>query len=314
MSLPRISIVTPSFNQASFLERTLTSVLSQAGQGTDFELEYFVIDGGSTDGSVEIIRRYTDRLAGWCSESDRGQSHAINKGFARASGSIHAYLNSDDMLLPGALSAVAKAFAEDAGVDLVHGICHWVDQDDTFLRQQQGGITSLEELVDIWNFWIRPKQNLNFVQPEVFWTADLAHRLGPLSETQHYTMDFEYWLRGFESGMKVKAIDASLAAFRMHDAQKTSDRDASLLEILDLVQPYIDGQRGDLPAVDRDPLQAQAAMTRQMIALSGALPVTRVAALMTLVSQYPSLRHSRHYWQHLRRNGRRIWSTQSRAA
>src|SRR5687767_11527952 len=114
---PRITIVTPSFQQASYLEQTIDSVLSQGYPN----LEYAVVDGGSTDGSVEIIKRYQKHLAYWVSEKDRGQTHAINKGMARATGEIRAYINSDDYYLPGTLQRVADAFQRDSGLDLVHG-------------------------------------------------------------------------------------------------------------------------------------------------------------------------------------------------
>ena len=110
MSLPRITIVTPSFNQGQYLEQTLRSVLDQGYPN----LEYIVVDGGSTDDSVDILNRYADRLAWWVSEKDAGQSDAINKGFARASGDVYGYINSDDFLYPGALEAVGKAYASGA--------------------------------------------------------------------------------------------------------------------------------------------------------------------------------------------------------
>ncbi|MGQ0603596.1 MAG: glycosyltransferase family 2 protein, partial [Anaerolineales bacterium] len=125
LPLPRLSIITPSFNQAQFLEATLRSVLDQHYPN----LEYLVIDGGSTDDSVAIIQRYADRLAYWVSEKDRGQSDAINKGLARATGEIVAWLNSDDTYLPGALAAQAGYLCAHTDVEVVYGDCVYTDAD-----------------------------------------------------------------------------------------------------------------------------------------------------------------------------------------
>src|SRR3954452_6175684 len=119
---PRLSIITPSFNQAAFLERTLRSVLDQGYE----PLEYIVVDGGSTDGSVEIIKAHEDRLAWWVSEEDRGQTHALNKGLERATGEVVAYINSDDYYLPGAFDAGVAAL-ERSDARWVAGACHFVD-------------------------------------------------------------------------------------------------------------------------------------------------------------------------------------------
>src|SRR5688572_19422484 len=110
MALPRISFVTPSFNQAKFLEQTIRSVLDQNYPN----LDYAVVDGGSTDGSVDIIKKYEHRLSWWVSEKDRGQSHALNKGFSKASGDVFGFINSDDYLYPGSLDAVARAWNDGA--------------------------------------------------------------------------------------------------------------------------------------------------------------------------------------------------------
>ena len=130
MNLPKISIITPSFNQAHFLERTMLSVLSQNYPN----LEYIIIDGGSTDGSVEIIKKYEDRLAHWVSEKDRGQSHALNKGFARATGDIIGWLNSDDLYCNDALMRVAKACLACPEDEAWYGGIYIADSEDRILN------------------------------------------------------------------------------------------------------------------------------------------------------------------------------------
>src|SRR4051812_39375084 len=122
----RISIVTPSYNQGAFIGRTIDSILSQQG---DFELDYRVIDGGSTDGTVEVLRSYGDRLT-WISEPDKGQVDAINKGLAAVTGDVIGWINSDDLLLPGALAKVAAAFRAQPETEWVHGRCVIIDEHD----------------------------------------------------------------------------------------------------------------------------------------------------------------------------------------
>src|SRR3954464_1584686 len=129
MARPKLSIITPSFNQASFIERTLHSVLDQGYE----PLEYIVVDGGSTDGSVDIIRSFEDRLAWWVSEKDRGQTHALNKGLQRATGEIVAYINSDDYYLPGAFDTAVAAL-ESSDVRWVAGSCQFADADGNLLE------------------------------------------------------------------------------------------------------------------------------------------------------------------------------------
>src|SRR5262245_11946447 len=133
---PRITVVTPSFNQAAYLEQTILSVLGQNYPN----LEYIVIDGGSTDGSVDIIKKFQDGISYWISEKDRGQGHAINKGLIRATGDIVAYLNSDDYYLDGALQRVADYFVINPEVDLIHGRCRVVDESGTKVSERVGSI------------------------------------------------------------------------------------------------------------------------------------------------------------------------------
>jgi glycosyltransferase involved in cell wall biosynthesis len=227
--VPRLTVVTPSFNQARYLESTLRSVLDQGYPN----LEYIVIDGGSTDGSAEILRKYAGRLAYWVSERDGGQADAINKGMARATGELRAYLNSDDIYLPGALEHVAKAYAEHPEADLFHGDCRVIDEEGKPIGRRRPRITRFEEIVDLWGVWW---QERNFVQPEVFWTRRIAERIGPFQTDLFMVMDYEYWTRVLRAGGQVVALAEELAAFRMTSTQKSTQRERSAREILDVVE------------------------------------------------------------------------------
>jgi glycosyltransferase involved in cell wall biosynthesis len=225
MSGPRISIITPSFNQAEYLEQTILSVLEQGYP----DLEYMVIDGGSTDGSVDIIRKYASRLAYWVCEKDRGQTHAINKGMSRATGQILAYLNSDDIYLPGTLQRVADAWSSHPEADLIHGDCRIVDRRGNPIDRRRPGISNYEEALDVWGFWWKRR---NFVQPEVFWTRRIADAIGPLREELHMVMDYDYWVRILRAGGKVVPIAEELAAFRITPTQKSTQGERAADEIL----------------------------------------------------------------------------------
>ena len=206
MSLPRISIVTPSFNQAKYLEETILSVLDQGYPN----LEYIICDGGSTDGSVEIIRKYADRLAYWCSEKDRGQSHAINKGFERATGDLYAYINSDDYFLPKAFDRVAQAYQE--GGRFIVGWSQYLEPNGD-LRPYP--VQQHSEPSD----WLIKNP---IPQQSTFWAASLWKQLGGFREELHYSFDYEYWLRlRFKGNVGPRVVHQCLAVFRLHEASKT---------------------------------------------------------------------------------------------
>ena len=212
MSLPRITIVTPSFNQAHYLEQTIRSVLEQGYPN----LEYIICDGGSTDGSVDIIRKYADRLAWWCSEKDRGQSHAINKGFERATGDLYAYINSDDYYLPGALDRVASAY-QDGGRFIV-GWSQYLEPNGDF-RPYPVQVHS--EPSD----WLVKNP---IPQQSTFWAASLWKQLGPFREEMHYSFDYEYWLRlRFRGEVGPHVVHQCLAIFRLHQASKTMSSESA---------------------------------------------------------------------------------------
>jgi glycosyltransferase involved in cell wall biosynthesis len=210
-ALPRITIVTPSYQQAAFLEKTLRSVLDQGYPN----LEYFVVDGGSSDGSVDIIRRYASGIAWWISEKDRGQSHAINKGFARATGDILGWLNSDDYLAPGALHQVAGILGPAKTPRAVSGDCVRLFEDGRQPVRHRGQPVTLGDLLEYW----RPYP---MHQPSIFWTRAVYERVGPVREDLHLIMDFDYWLR-IAAVCSFEYVPAVLSYAHYHAAAKTAD-------------------------------------------------------------------------------------------
>jgi glycosyltransferase involved in cell wall biosynthesis len=200
-----VSIVTPSYNQAPFLEQTIRSVLNQ-----DYpSLEYIVVDGASTDASVDIIKKYSDRLAWWVSERDKGQGEAINKGLARAKGEIIAWINSDDYYLPNAISSAVNVFEQNPDVVLVYGDMLAVDQNGettNVLRYKQ---YSLEDLLC---FQI-------IGQPAVFFRRDIYEKVGGLDISFHFMLDHHLWIRIAEQG-KILHVPQLWAAARYHPQAK----------------------------------------------------------------------------------------------
>ena len=213
--LPCISIVIPSFNQAAFLEQAILSVLEQQYQ----PLELIVVDGGSSDGSLAILQQYSAHLNWWTSEPDRGQAHAINKGFAQSNGSLMAWLNSDDLLLPGALQRVAQAFRGDPQLDIVYGHRIIIDSEGSDIGK-----------------WIMPRHSnaiLSFAdyipQETMFWRRSLWLSVGAeLNETFDFALDWDLLLRFRDSGANFHRLGAFLGAFRRHQAQKTISKISSL--------------------------------------------------------------------------------------
>lgn len=229
---PKISIITPSYNQGNFIEETICSVIHQGYPN----LEYIIIDGGSTDNTVEIIKRYQQWITYWVSEPDNGQTHAINKGLAKATGEIIAYLNSDDYYLPGILFKVAEYFRQYPDTDLLHGICRYVNEQGEKIAEQLGDIRTLEEILDLWGVWWRKRQ---FVQPEVFWTRRITEKVGFFKEELNYVMDYDYWCRIIQVNGIVGKIDAELTCFRFTSTQKSNHSIQVAEELLKVVQPLL---------------------------------------------------------------------------
>jgi glycosyltransferase involved in cell wall biosynthesis len=207
-SLPLVSLVTPSFNQAAFIERTLLSVQAQ-----DYpRIEHIVIDGASTDRTGDVLRRYAARVR-VISEPDGGQADAINKGFRLAQGEIFAWLNADDLLLPGAISAVVRFFQANPHISFVYGDVLAINaQDRTYGIRAHVRQTDYDDLLTNGDF---------IVQPAAFWRASLWREVGELDTTLHYTMDYEYWLRAAQR-TTLRYIPVVLAAERLHGGAKTA--------------------------------------------------------------------------------------------
>lgn len=210
-SWPRITIVTPSYNQGAYLEETIRSVLLQRYPN----LEYIVMDGGSTDGSVEIIEKYAPWITYWESEPDRGQSHAINKGFARATGEIMAWLNSDDVYSPGVVFRVADLLKGHEDSILV-GLSIVTDGPNSLKGAFDRRMPSWKEMV---------YEAKTFPQPSVFWTQDLWKKAGPLDEDFYYAMDYALWLRMVWQAEFVLHQSEIFSCARTHPNQKTNEID-----------------------------------------------------------------------------------------
>jgi glycosyltransferase involved in cell wall biosynthesis len=209
---PRITIVTPSLNQAAFLERTIRSVVEQ-----DYpELEYLVLDGGSTDGSVEILRRFDDRIAYWESLPDRGQSHAINKGLERATGELVGWINSDDYYLPGAFASAAAAFEGNPGAEWVCGACRYVHPDGTLDVVSRPSLPRGPRSAWAFEPWYVP-------QASSFWRRAALDRVGRLREDFHYAMDVELELRLALSGVLPVVLEEELAVRAHQELAKSAD-------------------------------------------------------------------------------------------
>lgn len=210
---PRVTVITPSFNQGHFIKETIESVL---GQGYP-DLEYIVMDGGSTDETVDILKSYGKRLV-WVSEKDRGQSDAINKGIRRATGEIIAYLNSDDLYEKGALESVAGYFSGHPASLWATGKCRIIDTNGTEVRKP---ITAYKNFF-LSRYSYKTLLVTNFIsQPATFLRRRAFDEFGLFDEKQHRVMDYDFWLR-IGRGNPPGFINRYLASFRVHPGSKTS--------------------------------------------------------------------------------------------
>jgi glycosyltransferase involved in cell wall biosynthesis len=202
----KISVVTPSLNQGAYLEATLRSLLSQNYP----DLELILIDGGSTDESIEIIRRYAPSLSYWESEKDRGQSHALNKGFAHVHGDLWSWLNSDDLLEPGVLQRVADVFAQNPEAGVVYGDCVYVGED---------GETVIEKFPGEPYVRLRHLAHRFIAQPSCFFRTSMVPPR--VREDLHYCMDYDLWLQLAARGVNFHYVPEVFSRYRLHEQSKS---------------------------------------------------------------------------------------------
>lgn len=230
MSSPKISIVTPSYNQGQYLEDTILSVLGQKYPN----LEYLIYDAASTDNSVEIIKKYENELAYWVSEKDNGQADAINKGFAKSSGEILMWLNSDDVLMPNVLRFIAEQYI-DKGDGIYFGNCiHFKENPEGSLYARGSNVggsynTVPLELAD------------TIIQPSSFWSKKVWLRNGNLADDFHFGFDWEWFLRAKSNNIPFYSINKPISLYRIHVAHKTGiggkKRQEELLKIYEMYSP-----------------------------------------------------------------------------
>ena len=223
---PRITIVTPSYNQCDFLEETIRSVLLQGYPN----LEYIIMDGGSSDGSVDILRQYSPWLSFWVSEPDNGQADAINRGFAQATGDIVAWLNSDDTYEPETLHTIAEIFRRNIDIELVHGEGWYMDTTSKRLRPCRfvKDTVSLRYIVN----------RDPILQPATFWRRELWKNVGDLDESMYWVFDWDWFIRAYRQ-TKFHYVPYFFANYRVHPAAKTRSADPKkTVEIATITRKY----------------------------------------------------------------------------
>ena len=288
-ALPRISVIIPSLNQGEFIESTLRSVIDQEYPN----LELIVMDGGSHDGTAEILQRHTSRITFWESNADRGQSHAINKGLARATGDVWCYLNSDDLLAPGSLARVGALF-RDPAVHWVGGISVIFDE-----RADRGTVTPQEpkSQKEILTPWARSVEHVFPCSNVCVMRRAIYEKLGGFDETYGYSMDMEYYTRAHFAGFTLLRVAEVLGRWRWHPASKTV-KDGTAYRFLEEELRIAAAYAGRLAPRERGELQREIVQHRKSFLVRRALhspsEKSRVSRLLRLV--FEAIRHPSLMW------------------
>jgi glycosyltransferase involved in cell wall biosynthesis len=271
MNCPKITVVTPSYNQGQFLEETILSVIGQQYPN----LEYIIMDGGSTDNSVEIIKRYEKHLAYWVSEKDNGQGAAINKGFSKATGEILGWLNSDDMYMPGALSYIAPRL-DVARPELIFGNClHFVNNQGSAYGSDVRDLSEKTDLI-LADY---------IIQPSSFWTREAWLKTGALDESLVFGFDWEWFIRAKKAGVVFKPEEKYLSLYRIHGEHKTGVGGDKRFKELAAIYGKHAGARYEKLFLRCDSRRSKILFSKKLI---GRLKLTRVETQL-LKAAFPNL-------------------------
>lgn len=248
-----LTLAIPNYDGARFLGQTLESLERNRPY-----VRWVLQDAGSSDSSVAIAQRFSGSSDNIIVESDRGQTDGLNRAFSRMDDEIVGFINSDDCLADGAAEAVLHEFEKDPSLDLVYGEVDWIDEAGRVTGHHAGSISSLLEVLDIYRVWWNRRQ---WVQPEVFWRRSLWERVGPFNTRYDLAFDYEYWVRCFQAGAKVKKIPRTLAQFRFHAEQKSRRANAAADEIRNIVGDAL-AMRPPIGAWNRKRLESMVSFDR----------------------------------------------------
>lgn len=309
---PLVSVVVPSFRQGTYIEATLRSVLLQ-----DYpSIELLVIDGGSEDDTTEILQRYDALIRYWVSEPDRGQTHAINKGLARASGEIFTYLNSDDLLHPGAVRRIVDAFEENPDAAVIHGQCIYVDEQGVERFRQRAQVDGFGDYLRIWERF--PTGNY-ITQPEAFIRRKALDSVGPFREELQSVMDFEMWLRLLVHGFVFQSIDHPIAHFRTYPSQKSSVDPGD--ELFAVIEEYLHHLPGGGAGADAQAVRKELGRARSSLLIRAAIAANildryprALEYCMAAVRKHPGVLGSYAFWSVLAHPIKRLLPEGGRAA